>query len=446
MLKLKTIFHAVKNQVRRIIDTTFEPESEIGASRVNVAASNYTANAIINIVGGNFLTGLLLLLKADDMVMGSITMIGFIGNTLQALSPVIIERFEKRKKILIIGRGIYYLFNIAVISVLSVADINYQIRLSLIMVVMLFVSVLNAILAPALSIWHIKSIPDKNRIQYFSFFSITNGILQYVIILGASRLVDNFKENGNEMYGLQLLRIVAMLLAVLDLYFLSGIKEYPNISNKASISLKQILINPFKQKKYLISVFTACLWSFSANIPGPYYTIYMLKHLEVKYSYLNLINMLNIPLLILFTPLWSRRIRKTSWFKTLYFSMSIFLFHYFGLALVSGETLHYLYPLSMIFGFIFAPGINIVFSNLPYINLPESEQTNYIGFYSAMSNFAAFTGAFFGKKFIEITDGKTISVFNMVLQNKQYLLIFTAIMMALASYLIKKLQRLSDSG
>ncbi|NLY19104.1 MAG: hypothetical protein GX045_09215 [Clostridiaceae bacterium] len=63
-----------------------------------------------------------------------------------------------------------------------------------------------------------------------------------------------------------------------------------------------------------------------------------------------------------------------------------------------------------------------------------------------MSNFAAFTGAFFGKKFIEITDGKTISVFNMVLQNKQYLLIFTAIMMALASYLIKKLQRLSDSG
>lgn len=445
MFKLKTVIYAVISQAKKIINTTFEPGSEIGASRVNVAASSYTTNAIANIVGGNFLTGLLLLLNADDMVMGTITMIGFIGNTLQALSPIIIEKFEKRKKILIIGRGIYYLLNIAVISTLSVADINYQVRLALIMVVMFFVSVLNAVLAPAISIWHIKSIPDKNRLQYFSFFSTTNGIMQYAIILGASSIVDSFKEKGNEMYGLQLLRIVALLLAVLDIYFMTKIKEYPNISNKASISLKQILINPFKQKKYLVSVLTACLWSFPANIPGPYYSIYMLKNLGVKYSYLNLINMLNIPMLLLFTPIWSRRLRKKSWFNTLYFSMAIFLVHYIGLALVSEETLYYLYPLSMIFGFVFAPGINIVYANLPYINLPESEQTNYIGFYSAMSNLAAFAGAFAGKKFIELTNGKTIHIFNMVLQNKQYLLFFTAIMMAISACIIKKLQRFSNS-
>jgi len=445
MFKLKAIIYAVKSQVRKIINTTFDPDSEIGASRANVAASNYTTGIINSFIGGNFLTGLLLLLNADDMVMGTITMIGFIGNTLQALSPLIIERFDKRKKILIIGKGINYILNIVVISTLSVADINYQVKLVSIMVVMLLVSVLNAVLSPAISIWHIKSIPDKNRVQYFSFFSITNGILQYVVVLGASSLVDHFKAKGIEMYGLQLIRAVALLLAVLDIYFLTKIKEYPNISNKKSISLKNILINPFKQKKYLITVFIACLWSFSANIPGTYYTIYMLKHLGVKYSYLNIINMLNIPLLVLFTPIWSRRIRSTSWFKTLYFSMAIYLFHYIGLALVSKETMYYLYPVSMIFAFVFAPGINIVFSNAPYINMPESEQTNYIGFYSAMSNLAAFFGAFTGKKFIEYTEGKTIFIFDMAVQNKQYILIFTAIIMAIAACIIKKLQKLSDS-
>lgn len=132
MLKLKAILHVVKYRIRSIIDTTFEPKSEIGASRVNVAASNYTTGIINGIIGGNFLTGLMLLLCADDMVMGTITMIGFIGNTLQILSPVILEKFESRKRVLIIGKGISYLLNIVVISSLSLADINYQFRLNLI--------------------------------------------------------------------------------------------------------------------------------------------------------------------------------------------------------------------------------------------------------------------------------------------------------------------------
>jgi hypothetical protein len=442
MLKLKAILHVVKYRIRSIIDTTFEPKSEIGASRVNVAASNYTTGIINGIIGGNFLTGLMLLLCADDMVMGTITMIGFIGNTLQILSPVILEKFESRKRVLIIGKGISYLLNIVVISSLSLADINYQFRLNLIIIVILLGSVNNAIISPGLSVWHIKSIPDNNRVQYFSFFSITNGILQYVIVLGFSGLVDTFKENGNEIKGLLLLRIFALLLATLDIYFLTKIKEYPNKRNRTSISLKQILINPFKQKKYLITVFIVCLWSFPANIPGPYFTIYMLKSLEVKYSYLNLINMLNIPLLILFTPLWSRRIRKTTWFKALYFSMGLYLLHYLGLTMVAKETLYYIYPLSMIFAFICAPGINIVFANAPYINLPESDQTNYVGFYAAMSNLAAFAGAFVGKKFIELTEGKFIRILNIEIQNKQYILIFTAILMALSAYLIKRLQRI----
>lgn len=445
MIQIRKIFRVVKYKIRNVINTTFEPSSEVGASRVNVAASSYTAGIINSIVGGNFFTGLMLLLNADDMVMGTITMIGFIGNTLQILSPLIFERFEKRKKILIIGKGITYLLNIAIIGFLSLADINYQIRLTLIMVVLLFVSVFNALLAPGISIWHIKSIPDNNRIQYFSFFSITNGIIQYVVILGVSRVIDNLKGNGNELQGLQLLRVFALILAVLDLYFLTKIKEYPNTRDKTPVNLKQILVNPFKQKKYLITVFIVCLWSFSANIPGPYYSIYLLKNLEVKYSFLNLINMLNIPLLILFTPLWSRRIRKTSWFKTLYFSIGMYLLHYLGLAFVVKETLYYVFPISLIFAFIFAPGINIVFANAPYINIPEFGQTNYIGFYSAMSNFAAFAGALVGQQFIKYTEGIYIQIFGMTMQNKQYILFLSATTMAISAFIIKRLQKATDN-
>ena len=59
-----------------------------------------------------------------------------------------------------------------------------------------------------------------------------------------------------------------------------------------------------------------------------------------------------------------------------------------------------------------------------------------------MSNLAAFAGAFVGKKFIELTEGKFIRILNIEIQNKQYILIFTAILMALSAYLIKRLQRI----
>jgi len=62
-----------------------------------------------------------------------------------------------------------------------------------------------------------------------------------------------------------------------------------------------------------------------------------------------------------------------------------------------------------------------------------------------MSNLAAFAGTFTGKKFIECTNGKNVYIFNMVLLNKQYILFFTAIMMALSAFIIKKLQRHSET-
>lgn len=440
MLKLKKMALAFQNSLRDSINSIFEPKSEMGASRVNITASNYTTGVINNVVGGNFFTGFLLLLNADDAMLGTVMMIGFIGNTLQILSPLIIERFEKRKKILIIGKCAIHFLNIVVISSISLFSINYRSKLIAVMVVVLTVSIFNAILSPGISVWHIKSIPESFRVKYFSFYNLTSGIILYVIILGVSKLVDVFKEAGNEMLGLLLLRAFAFLLAILDIYFLLKIKEYPNIKGDTGVSIKQILISPFKQKKYLITVLIACLWSFSANIPGPYYTAYMLKDLNVQYSYINFINMLSIPLLIIFTPFWSRRISSTSWFRTLCFSMGIYLFTYCGLAFVTKETLYYLFPLSMIFAFVFAPGINIVFSNAPYINIPEANQTNYLGFYAAMCNLAAFAGTSLGREFIKNTEGININVLGTIMQNKQYILLITAAVMLVSVFIIKLIQ------
>ena len=76
-----------------------------------------------------------------------------------------------------------------------------------------------------------------------------------------------------------------------------------------------------------------------------------------------------------------------------------------------------------------APGINLVFANMAYINLPEKDQTSFISFYATMNNLAALLGTLAGRQFIEATAGFRFPVFGIVMGNKQYILLVTAVLM-----------------
>ena len=422
----------------------FNADDELAINRKNIAASNYTSGVINNLIGGNFFTGFLLLMNADDNFMGIVSMTGLIGNLLQIFSPLLLERFQKRKGLLIFCRALIYFFNIIVISAVQFFPSTDRIKLMLILSVTLLVNFINAVSAPGFSVWHIRSIPEKVRAGYYSFFNITNGIILYTVILASSKAIDCFKASGKEMEGLMVFRAIAFILCFADIFFLFKIKEYPNERSEANVNLVNILRNPLRQKRYLITIFIACLWSYSSNIPGPYFNVYMLKDLGVSYTFLNLISMFNIPALILLTPLWRKMINSTSWFRTFYFSIGLFSLNYIGLSFVSKNTLA-LYPISILFSFLVSPGIYLVLSNMPYVNIPDKDQTNYIGFYSAMYNLSAFLGVFTGKEFIKFTDGKMLSLFGFVMQNKQYMLLVTAAVMAVSVILIYMLQKKSDS-
>ena len=155
--------------------------------------------------------------------------------------------------------------------------------------------------------------------------------------------------------------------------------------------------------------------------------------------------MLNIPVLIFFTPVWSRIIQKTSWFKALYISMGLYTVYYISLCFVTKNTL-ILYPFAVVYAFIIAAGINLTFSNIPYINIPSGNQTNYIGFYSTMNNLAALLGVTIGKEFIKITEYKFINILGIEMQNKQYILILTALDMLFCTCIIYLLQKNVDSS
>ncbi len=403
---------------------------EMSGNRKNQLFFGYTANIIANMIGGNFFTGLLLYMNADDAFIGVIAMITFACNILQILSPLLLERFPKRKRLLMGVRAGIMTLNIAVIGITPLLPLPQAARLSMIAAAVLLVNVLNAATSSGFTVWHIQFVPWNMRARFFSMISMTNGLVVAAVTLLSSRVVDLFKAHGMELTGLLALRCAALLLAGLDLYILSRMKEYPYSQEGRGATLRDIVVKPFREKKYLMTVLLACMWHFTANIPGSYYSVYLLREVGVSYSFITLVSMLNVPVLLFLTPVWRRLLTRISWFKMLGIAMGLYSLHLVGLSYVTPRSL-FLYPVTLLWAYVLAVGINLSFTNIPYVNIPEKNQTIYIAFYSTMANAMALLGAAVGRQFIAATAGMSFRLPGLAMGNKQTLMLLVfALMLA----------------
>lgn len=401
---------------------------------------NYTSNIIANLVGGTFWTGFLLLLNADDGFIGTMTMISTAANMLQFLAPLLLERFTKRKKLLSALRALMYLINVAFIGVIPLFPAGNQFKLTMLAMSVLIVNVINAFIAPGISIWHVQSVPPNVRQYFYSVITMTVGAVVALVNLAGSKLLDVMTAHGMEYEGLLVIRGVALALCAVEIFLYLKIREYPYESSGATFRIRDLFTLPLKNKRYLRTVAVAFLWCFAANVPGSYYTVYLLRNLNVSYSYITLISMINVPVVLFLTPVWRKVLSKNGWFRTLYLSMAVYLGHYVLLALV-GENTRFLYPVAMILAYVFAIGINLAFTGIPYVNMPENNQTVFIGFYSSISNLAALLGVTLGKYFILFTEEMDWNILGFHLMNKQLLMVVTAVLLAAATLGIRWIDR-----
>jgi hypothetical protein len=409
-------------KILRALTTKDEPLSSIRS----IAASNNLNAAIGNITGANFLTGLLLLMGADDAMIGIVTAVGLAGNLLQIFSPILLERFKKRKSLLIWGRILLYSFNIAAIGLIPFLPTENKLKLLMVIAVIGIVNMINALTAPGIQVFQITNIPQMMRAKFFSYYQLTNGIFVFTIALGGGAIVDYFKKTGNELVGFEILRMAALVFAVIDIIlFMSKIKEHPIEIHHEPITFKSIFVAPFKDKLYMKSVLAACAWNFPANINGYFFIAYLLNDLSVKYSYLTAVDLLNIPILILFTGMWKNIIVRYSYLRSLAIALGVCVVHLICMSFITAGTL-FLFPFVMSMFFLITPAINVVMANLPYENLPRTNQTNYIGFFSTATNLAALLGILAGKEFLRQTSGKIMVIAGFTFVSKQMLMLFNA--------------------
>ena len=160
------------------------PEDELAKNRAMIIAENCANSIQANLVGGNFFTGLFLLLNATTVQIGLINILTYVSNLLQLFSPLFLERFAKRKKMLIWSRIIIHILNIVVIGVAANLPVPDRTRVYIILGVVALLNAVSAFTGPGFSIWHMQSVPERERANYFSINTRLVNLAAYIFILG----------------------------------------------------------------------------------------------------------------------------------------------------------------------------------------------------------------------------------------------------------------------
>ena len=408
-------------------------------SRRCILISNLATGLITSLTAGVYFTGLMLAMGANEAYIGYANAIMSFSGLFQLLTPLILERFPRRKVLLLIAKAFYHFLNIVVIGVIPLLPIGQTAKLVLFMVTLILLNALNHIAAPGISAWQMQSLPLEKRGHFYTVSNTGVSVLSKISTFLAGVLVDRFELDSISafqippaLYAILLLRVAAAIFALIECVCFARIKEFPyeTVPQNTSCHGLRLLAMPLKNKLFMITISVSVFWSFVVGIVGQYFNIYLLEDVHMSYSLISLGGFISMPIAILSTPLWYRAMRHITWPKLFAITLLGNAFAYACNPFITSSTL-FIYFFCIICGTFFDVCLNILNSNLVYLQLPTSNRTAYFSLYSILKLLATFLGNYTGILFIQMSGNFRFSLFGFSLGNKQYISLFSSALFVL---------------
>lgn len=397
------------------------------------------------LMNGVFFTALLLILldgeseSIKNAWFGTILSIQTACGTVQILSPLITERLKYRKKFVMTLRLIQYAFNVllAFIPLLPAApDVKIGIFIGFVLVINLATS----LHGPAIGIWHWGDLLGEKRTDYFTLYNMAMPIVTTVFTIVCSAFVDRFKANGAELTAILILRAIAVIMIFEEsVQYFKADEPENKISGERFRPLK-ILLTPFQYPKFMTAVLIISLWSFTTQIQGSYFTLYLLEEMGLSYTFINFFSIFNIPILILILPFWNRVIKKLGWLPALSLTMLLYALPQLMNLFITPATV-WIYPVACIYTMFVSPGLSIAVTNLPYISMPAEGKTSCLAFYATASSLAGLLGVVFGKYYVQATEGRYLRIGSFAISNRLSHFLLSGVMIVLIALTVFAVNR-----
>jgi len=418
-------FHALKDSLSDI----YNLRDDHAKGRL-ISLGSALMTAFYNVfITGIFYTGFLSMYGISITGVGIVTFIPLIANTFSVFSSSILDRFKKRKKILLFAKIFFYAMYIIATNLMPLFVTDPDARLVWFAIILFVAHAVYAPFSPGITTWFYNFYPPENekRTRYITYNQIFSSIMSSVILLLSAVITDAISGSPYQNTLILGFRYFAFILVIIDVAMQAFAKEYPYpLGEKTRIT--DIFILPFKHKKFLACMLLMFSWNFIANLHNGMWHFHLLNHMHFSYTLINLMSVMYTVILILISGKWRRIIRRYSWVKTFGLCNLVWIWSEVAFAFMTVERKGMFVPLNFYQNFINV-GFNLSYANILYMNLPAEKSNTYIAFNTLGCNLFAFFGLLTGTFISSITGDSTIHVLGMDAYSVQFILMLRALLM-----------------
>lgn len=416
--------------------------------RCSMLASAVTAGIVNNLTGGIFYTGFLIANDIDIVNVGIISFIPHIASLFSIFSPMLLERFQKRKVLLAILKLLYYSLNILGITLLPTLVHDKQLKVLFFAVILFLAGIINSIATSGYSSWQVNFIPDKVRADYFTLQHLFSNLMAGIVIVCSGMIADALSGSEKQIEIITLLRFVAFGLAIIDIIILSLPKEYPYKHSYQKLSLVSIFTTPFKCKPFILVMAVVFSRNFSSILSGSTLNYYLLNDVGVKYTFINGISAVYFIFFIIFSKFWKQLIYRKGWLLTFAIAQLIWVPSQMLYAFTTTSNYVWLMLIVRLTQHFLGVGISVTVSNMAFIHLPESDRTNYISFFTITSSVSNFLGMMSGTLLTSMLQNATLNLFGFKMVGAQMVIfiqsLFELMTVFIAVIASKKITRITS--
>ncbi|CAG0975342.1 MAG: MFS transporter [Candidatus Methanoperedens sp.] len=281
-------------------------EGELKSGLKNVIMDGLTTQAIATLTGGVFLVAFALKLGASNLTIGILAAIPPLGQLIQLPAIYIVEKYRVRREICILSTAVSRSFWLLIAMIPFLFFIKNPINL--LIIALILNGAFSAIGACSWNSWMRDLVPVNQMGSFFGKRMIYASIVGILFSLAAGIFIDYWKQlhPGNELYAYSYIFFIGFVAGMFGLYFLSKTPEPRMVVPEEKINFSRLLLQPFKDSNFKNLIIFLGSWNFAVNLAAPFFTVYMLRRLNLDMSTIIILMVLNQVISMAFLHLWGK--------------------------------------------------------------------------------------------------------------------------------------------
>lgn len=413
---------------------TLEEVSLEAHSRQLFVVEGIAGNGQVMLSGGAFLAGFIHLLKGSDALIGYITVIPLMTGMFQVISPLVFERLNSRKA-LILKMIVPLRLALALIYLLPLALMPLGVSLKVLVVIYASCYALNAFVMPPFINWLAEVTPVGIRGSYIARRHRLSLIVSSILTIGLSAMLDYTESIERPYLGFVIISLFLLLFGILSIYAVSHMDEVPIEKQSKRYSLKEVFLIPLKSQKYRQFVAFFALWQFSLQIAAPFIQVYMIKNLDLPYTFIMSMWVINVVGNIVSAKGWGRLTDRRQPYPIAMAATLLMAMVHVTWGFVGIQNYSWLVPLLSVGTGFAASGMNITMFGLQFLASKEEGRTMYLGLKAFIGGIFSFLAVSFGARILSFLN-QGVQVGRFLFSNMQVTFIISGLLMFLCPVFI----------